>query len=113
MLTTFDIFMDSPDAQPVWIESVQDLGDARARLRLVSLRDEIASFIQKKAASWKSLSARIFRHSDGVLTSRDLAKQFCEPEMQLWMHVKPGTYPSSVPESRPSTSACHSSSSVG
>jgi hypothetical protein len=36
MRTTFDIFMDSPDAQPVWIESVQELGDARARLREVA-----------------------------------------------------------------------------
>lgn len=36
MQMTFDIFTDSPDAQPVWIESVQDLQDARARLREVA-----------------------------------------------------------------------------
>jgi hypothetical protein len=33
MQTTFDIFTDSPGDQPVWIESVQDLEDARERLR--------------------------------------------------------------------------------
>jgi hypothetical protein len=33
---TFDIFTNSPDAQPVWIESVQDLKDARERLREVA-----------------------------------------------------------------------------
>lgn len=36
MQMTFDIFTDSPDAQPVWIESVQDLKDARERLREVA-----------------------------------------------------------------------------
>jgi hypothetical protein len=29
----YDIFTDSPGAEPVWIESVQDLEDARERLR--------------------------------------------------------------------------------
>jgi len=33
MRPTFDIFMDSPDAQTSLDRSVQDLGDARARLR--------------------------------------------------------------------------------
>jgi hypothetical protein len=32
----FDIFTDSPDGQPVWIESVQDLEDARECLREVA-----------------------------------------------------------------------------
>jgi hypothetical protein len=36
MQPTFDIFTDSPDAQPVWIESAQDLEDARERLREVA-----------------------------------------------------------------------------
>ena len=32
----YDIFTDSPGAEPVWIESVQDLEDARERLREVA-----------------------------------------------------------------------------
>jgi hypothetical protein len=36
MRPPFDIFTDSPDAQPVWIESAQDLEDARKRLREVA-----------------------------------------------------------------------------
>jgi hypothetical protein len=36
MRMSFDIFTDSPDAQPVWIESAQDLEDARERLREVA-----------------------------------------------------------------------------
>ena len=32
----FDIFTDSPGAQPVWIESAQDLEEARERLREVA-----------------------------------------------------------------------------
>jgi hypothetical protein len=36
MRPTFEIFTDSPDAQPVWIESVQDLQDARESLREVA-----------------------------------------------------------------------------
>ena len=35
-MRTFDIFTDSPDAQPVWIESAQELEDARERLREVA-----------------------------------------------------------------------------
>jgi hypothetical protein len=34
--THFDIFTDSPDAQPMWIESTQNLEDARERLREVA-----------------------------------------------------------------------------
>ncbi len=33
MRPPFDIFTDSPDGQPVWIESVQDLEGARECLR--------------------------------------------------------------------------------
>ena len=114
MRTTFDIFMDSPDAQPVWIESVQDLGDARARLREVArIAPRRDCFIYSEESGVVEIIIRADFQALRRHTSRDLAKQFCEPEMQLWMHVKPGTYPSSVPESRPSTSACHSSSSVG
>jgi hypothetical protein len=36
MRPPFDIFTDSPGAQPVWIESAQDLEDARERLREVA-----------------------------------------------------------------------------
>jgi hypothetical protein len=36
MRQTFDIFTDSPGAEPVWIESVQDLKDAREVLREVA-----------------------------------------------------------------------------
>ena len=36
MRPTYDIFTDSPGAQPVWIESVQDLEGARERLREVA-----------------------------------------------------------------------------
>jgi hypothetical protein len=36
MRSTFDIFTDSSNAQPVWIESVQDLEDARESLRAVA-----------------------------------------------------------------------------
>jgi len=36
MRPTYDIFTDSPGAQPVWIASVQDLEDARERLREVA-----------------------------------------------------------------------------
>ena len=36
MRPTFDIFTDSPGAQPVWIESVQDLEGAKERLREVA-----------------------------------------------------------------------------
>ncbi len=36
MRPPFDIFTDSPDGQPVWIESVQDLEDARECLREVA-----------------------------------------------------------------------------
>ena len=36
MRPPFDIFTDSPDAQPVWIESAQDLEEARERLREVA-----------------------------------------------------------------------------
>ena len=36
MRPTFDIFTDSPGAQPEWIESAQDLEDAKERLREVA-----------------------------------------------------------------------------
>jgi hypothetical protein len=36
MRTPFYIFTDSPGAQPVWIESTQDIEDARERLREVA-----------------------------------------------------------------------------
>jgi len=36
MRTPFHIFTDSPGAQPVWIESAQDIEDARERLREVA-----------------------------------------------------------------------------
>lgn len=36
MRMTFDIFTDSSGAQPAWIESAQDLEDARERLREVA-----------------------------------------------------------------------------
>jgi hypothetical protein len=36
MRPPFDIFTDSPDSQLVWIESSQDLEDARKRLREVA-----------------------------------------------------------------------------
>ncbi len=36
MRPTFDIFTDSPGAQPVWIESVEDLEGAKERLREVA-----------------------------------------------------------------------------
>ena len=36
MRTTFDIFTDSPGAQPEWIESAEDLEDAKERLREVA-----------------------------------------------------------------------------
>ena len=35
-MRSFDIFTDSPGAQPVWIESVEDLEVARERLREVA-----------------------------------------------------------------------------
>ena len=35
-MQTFDIFTDSPGAQPVWIESAEELEDARERLREVA-----------------------------------------------------------------------------
>ena len=66
MRPTFDIVTDSPGAQPEWIESAEDLDDAKERLRkwLTSLRAEIASFILTTAASWKSFSAQISRCSE-------------------------------------------------
>jgi phosphoketolase len=36
MPPTFEIFTDSPGAQPEWIESAQDLEDAKERLRGVA-----------------------------------------------------------------------------
>jgi hypothetical protein len=36
MRPLFDIFIDSPGVQPVWIESAQDLEDARECLREVA-----------------------------------------------------------------------------
>jgi hypothetical protein len=36
MRHSFDIFTDSPGAQPIWIESAQNLEDARECLREVS-----------------------------------------------------------------------------
>jgi hypothetical protein len=36
MRPTFDIFTDSPGAQPEWIESAEDLEDAKERLREVA-----------------------------------------------------------------------------
>ena len=36
MRTPFHIFTDSPGAQPVWIESAEDIEDARERLREVA-----------------------------------------------------------------------------
>ena len=36
MQLPFDIFTDSPGPQPVWIESAQDIEDARERLREVA-----------------------------------------------------------------------------
>lgn len=36
MRPTFDIFIDSPGAQPEWIESAEDLEDAKERLREVA-----------------------------------------------------------------------------
>jgi hypothetical protein len=36
MRPTFDIFTDSPGAQPEWIESAEDLEDAKGRLREVA-----------------------------------------------------------------------------
>ncbi len=36
MRPTFDSFTDSPGAQPVWIESLSDLVDARERLKEVA-----------------------------------------------------------------------------
>jgi hypothetical protein len=36
MQPPFDIFTDSPAAQPIWIESAQDIKDARERLREVA-----------------------------------------------------------------------------
>lgn len=36
MRSTFDILTDSPGARPVWIESAQELEDARERLREVA-----------------------------------------------------------------------------
>jgi hypothetical protein len=36
MKPTFDIFTDSPGAQPEWIESAEDLEDAKERLREVA-----------------------------------------------------------------------------
>jgi hypothetical protein len=36
MQLPFDIFTDSPGAQPVWIESAQDIEDARQCLREVA-----------------------------------------------------------------------------
>jgi len=36
MRPTFDIFTDSPGAQPAWIDSAQDFEDAKERLREVA-----------------------------------------------------------------------------
>jgi hypothetical protein len=36
MRQPFDIYTDSPGARPVWIESAQELEDARERLREVA-----------------------------------------------------------------------------
>ena len=36
MRTTFDIFTDSPGTQPVWIESVENLKNAREDLREIA-----------------------------------------------------------------------------
>ena len=36
MRPNFDIFTDSPGAQPEWIESAEDLEDAKERLREVA-----------------------------------------------------------------------------
>ena len=111
----FDIFTDSPDSQPVWIESAQDIEDARERLREVARiaprRD--CSFIQTSGASWKSLSTPIFRHSGGTLASHKSSQEILRAGNAVVIHVETGTYVSSLAESKPSINACHSSSSVG
>ena len=60
-MRTFDIFTDSPGAQPVWIESVEDLDDARERLR------EVASIAPRRDCfvySQRSGVVEIIVHAD-------------------------------------------------
>jgi hypothetical protein len=61
MRPTYDIFTESPGGQPVWIESVRDLySDERGIMEIIVHAD------------FQALRRHI-----------DLAKQSCEPEMQL------------------------------
>ena len=78
----FDIYADSPGAQPVWIESAQDIEDARERLREVA---RIAPRRDCFICSDERGIIEIIVHADFQALRRhiDLAKQFCEPEMQL------------------------------
>ena len=82
MRPPFDIYSDSPGAQPVWIESAQNCEDARECLREVA---RIAPRRDCFLCSDDSGIVEIIVHADFQALRRhiDLAKQFFEPEMQL------------------------------
>ena len=78
MRPPFDIFTDSPGAQPVWIESAHDIEDARERLREVA---RIAPRRDCFLCSDDSGIVEIIVRADFQALRRhiDLAKQFFEP----------------------------------
>jgi len=60
MRSTFDIFITA-GGHARYVETVEHLGPARKRLKLLASKSSIASCIQCRAASWNSLSAQSCR----------------------------------------------------